>query len=202
MFKFIFMGKVFFINDRCSTNLRYIYVLRSHLTKLNIFPHQYSCGFFYLGNLLTCEFVVLGPTLAAFENRVRQPIFCLFSSVSSLFESFFLQNWPVWYTNECTDGATNTRKHAQIQDMCTWAGKKGAVVFPVSPPNLFMVVKMVGGLRLIKIIWKVSREIKAVPRTKRKRKRQKKKRRHLWHISTQLSFSSISVVSRLVPNMS
>lgn len=55
--------------------------------------------------------------------------------------------------------------------MCIWVGKKGVVVFLVLLLNLFMVVKMVGGLRLIKIIWKVSCEIKVVLRIKRKRKK-------------------------------
>lgn len=66
--------------------------------------------------------------------------------------------------------------------MCIWVGKKGVVVFLVLLLNLFMVVKMVGGLRLIKIIWKVSCEIKVVLRIKRKRKKEKKKWRYLWYI--------------------
>lgn len=135
---------------------------------------------FRFRNLLTCNspYIVLGLTIAVFEDRARKIILCLVSSVSPTFQSVRLANCPIWYTNECRDGATKTRKHVQIQDICTWAGKNGAVVFSLSPPNLFMVVKVVGGLRLIKIIWKVSRDIKAVPRTKRKRKIQKNKRRH------------------------
>lgn len=195
--------KIVHNNYRCSTYLRYIYTLRSHLPQMNFFRPNIHVLFSFR-NLLTCEspFVVLGPTLAAFEDRVWKTILCLFLSVSTIFNCLFLHNCPIWYTNECRDGATKTRKHAQIQDICTWAGKNGAVVFPLSPSNLFMVVKIVGGLRLIKIIWKVSLDNKAVPRTKMNRKKQKNKRRHPWHFSTQLSFSSTSVVSGLVPNMS
>lgn len=187
-------------NDWCSSYLPYL----RHIYLRWIFFHNNIYVLFIFRKILTCKppLVVLGPTLAGFEDRVRKTILSLFLSVSTIFKSLFLHNCEVWYTNECTDGATKTMKHAQIQDICTWAGKNGAVVFPASPPNLFMVVNMVGGLRLIKIIWKVSRDNKAVPKTKMNRKVEKNKRRHPWHFSNQFSFSSTSVVSGLVPNMS
>lgn len=55
--------------------------------------------------------------------------------------------------------------------MCIWVGKNGVVVFLVLLLNLFMVVKMVGGLRFIKSIWKVSCDNKVVLRIKMNRKK-------------------------------
>lgn len=127
---------------------------------------------------------------------------CIFSSsVLSTSRFFFLHSCPVWYTNEWTDGVTSTRKHAHIQEKWTCAGTKANVSFTISPPNLFIVVNIVGGFKFIIMIWKAIRDIKAVNKTIKHRRKQNVSRSHPWHLSKQITLLS-SFFPGLFTNMS
>ena len=113
---------------------------------------------------------------------IMKSILSVSFSVFSPFRNFCLKWNEIWWIV----GVIITRKHAQIQDVCTSAGLNGNVVFTASPPNLFTEVKMVGGLRFIKSKWKVNRDIKAVEKTIIKNTTANNRRRHPWHLSNHL----------------
>lgn len=127
--------------------------------------------------------------------------FIFSSSVLSISRFFFLQSCPIWYTSEWTDGAASTRKHAHIQEKWTCAGSKTNVLFTISPPNLFIVVNIVGGFKFIIMIWKAIRDIKAVNKTIKPKRTPNIMRSHPWHLSKQVT-SLTSFCPRLLTNMS
>lgn len=124
------------------------------------------------------------------------------SSVSSISRFFFLQSCPIWYTNEWTEGVISTRKHAHSQEKWTFAGTKANVSFTIiSPPNLFIVVNIVGGFKFIIMIWKAIRDIKAVNKTIRSKETRNVNRSHPWHLSKKVTLLT-SLFPGLLTNMS
>lgn len=164
----------------------------------NILSFEHPLFFFFFEHPLQISEKMLRRTSSV--DWIRKCILSL--SVSSTSRFFFLHNWPAWYTNEWTDGVITTRKQAHIQEKWTCAGTKANVLFTIiSPPNLFIVVNIVGGFKFIIMIWKAIRDIKAVKKTIRSRVTRNVNRSHPWHLSKRVTLLT-SLFPGLLTNMS